>query len=77
MADETAARKRWELENNIQLMELDEIFKHDTKAVGELLSARPWKTKFVHHAAHRHSTAGARTAASQQRHCTARTTSSP
>lgn len=46
--DEATARKRWELENNIQHVELDEIFKFDEKAVSTLLDAHPWRDEFVH-----------------------------
>lgn len=46
--DEATARKRWELENNIQQVELDEIFKFDEKAVSTLLDAHPWRDEFVH-----------------------------
>jgi len=40
--DEVNARKAWELENNIQLLEMDEIFKVDEAAHAEMLEKKPW-----------------------------------
>jgi len=40
--DEATARKLWELENNVQVMEMDEIFKVDDSKWLELLEKKPW-----------------------------------
>ena len=45
--DEATARKLWELENNIQVMEMDEIFKVDEEKHMEMLEKRPWLSEFV------------------------------
>jgi len=46
MAEE--ARKRWELENKIESIDADKLFKYDNKQYQAFLSTKPW-TKDVHH----------------------------
>jgi len=48
MTDEANARKVWELENNIRLMEMDEIFKVDKAEHERLLETQPWNSDPVY-----------------------------
>jgi len=44
MTDEVTARKTWELMNNVQYMEMDEIFKFDEKKHDEIVATDQWRT---------------------------------
>ena len=41
------ALKTWMLENQIEYIEMDQIFKHDAQQVQAQIQTSPWKKEFV------------------------------
>ena len=44
---ETDALKRWQLENKIEYLEMDQIFRHDAAAIQSQMQAAAWKKEYL------------------------------